>query len=93
MFVVLALILVLVLVVNYVRIRKAAYDVSCLEEHVRILSESNYELDKKVMQARDMAHISANAGKMGMVLIEEQEVYHVTAPETRPFAVKGSTNE
>ena len=92
-FAVLALILVLVLVVNYVRIRKIAYDVSCLDEHVRVLAESNYELDKKVMQARDMTHISANAAKMGMVLIEEQEVYHVTAPETRPFAVKGSTNE
>ena len=47
----------------------------------------------EVMAAREMTHISLNATKLGMVLIEEQEVYHVTAPETRPFAAKGSTIE
>ena len=92
-FAMLAVILLLVLVVNYINIRKLAYEVSIMEGQVRSLSESNSDLDAKVMKAREISNISLNASKMGMVLIDEQEVYHVTAPETRPFAVKGSTNE
>lgn len=93
LFAALVLLLLSVCVVKHVNIRRLAYDVSVLEEHVKALSETNYDLDKQVMAAREMTHISLNATKLGMVLIEEQEVYHVTAPETRPFAAKGSTIE
>ncbi len=85
----LVVLLLALMAVKYVHIRKLAYEVSVLEEHVRVLSEGNMDLDKKVMAAREMTHISLYATKMGMVLVEEQEVHHVTAPDTRPFAVRG----
>ena len=88
-FLVLTVFLLSLMVVKYVHIRKLAYDVSVMEEHVRVLSECNRDLDQKVMAAREMTHISLYATKMGMVLVEEQEVHHVTAPDTRPFAVRG----
>ena len=88
-FAVLAVLLLSMMVVKYVHIRKLAYDVSILEEHVHALSTSNMDLDQKVMAAREMTHISLYATRMGMVLVEEQEVHHVTAPDTRPFAVRG----
>ncbi|MBQ6232533.1 MAG: hypothetical protein IJJ80_03405 [Clostridia bacterium] len=94
LFCALAVVLLIVMAAKYVNIRKRAYDVSILEEQVRVLSEINYDLDQKVMAAREMTHISLFASKMGMVLVEEQEVHHVTAPDTRPFAVRGVlTNE
>ena len=90
----LAVLLLITMVVKYVNIRRLAYEVSIMEEQVRVLSEVNYDLDQKVMAAREMTHISLIASQMGMVLVEEQEVHHVTAPDTRPFAVRGVlTNE
>ncbi len=86
---VLMLLLLSVMVIKYVHIRKLAYEVSVMETQVRALSEYNSDLDKKLMDARELSRISLYASQMGMVLVEEQEVHRVTAPDTRPFAVRG----
>ena len=88
-FCVMTVLLLSVMLVKYVHIRKLAYEVSVMEEQVRALSEYNSDLDKKLMDAREMTRISLYASQMGMVLVEEQEVHRVTAPDTRPFAVRG----
>ncbi len=88
-FAVMLVLLLSVMLVNYVHIRKLAYDVGVMEEQVRSLSEHNADLDKKLMDAREMTRISLYASQMGMVLVEEQEVHRVTAPDPRPFAVRG----
>ena len=86
---VMLVLLLSVMLVNHVHIRKLAYDVSVMEEQVKALSDLNADLDKKLMDAREMTRISLYASQMGMVLVEEQEVHCVTAPDTRPFAVRG----
>ena len=88
---VLVLALLLMYVINEVHIRKLAYEVSVMEEHVNALSETNAKLDRQLLSAREITQISLNASRMGMVLMEDQEVHYVTAPDTRPFAVRGET--
>ena len=86
---VMMVLLIAVIAVKHVHIRKLAYEVSLMENQVKALSEYNAELDKKLMDAREITRISLYASQMGMVLVEEQEVHRVTAPDTRPFAVRG----
>ena len=86
---VMIVLLLSVMLVKHIHIRKLAYEVSVMEEQVQALSDYNSGLDKKLMDAREMTRISLYASQMGMVLVEEQEVHRVTAPDTRPFAVRG----
>ena len=83
--------LLILFVINTVRIRKLAYSVSVMEEQVRLLSESNRELDQEVIQARDLTRISYMAVQtLGMIPVEEAEVHYITVPNTRPFEIRGA---
>ncbi len=82
--------LLILLTINVIRIRKMAHDVSELENTVSTLSETNRKMDRDVLAARDLTRISyAAVQELGMIPVEEAEVYYVTAPDTRPFAVRG----
>ena len=75
---------------NKVRIRQMAYEVSRVENMVQDLADKNRQLEEQVTEARDLTRISyAAVQTLGMIPMEEAEIYYVTAPDTRPFAVKG----
>ena len=93
-FIALTILLAVILTVNAVRINKKAHEISELEEQVRVLSETNHQLDEKIVQARDLTRISyAAVQNLGMIPVEEVEVHYITAPDTRPFAIKGETGQ
>ena len=88
----LTFLLLVLITINAVRIHRLAYEVSVLEEHVHVLSEDNLVLDREILKARDLTRISyAAVQNLGMIPVEEAEIHYVTAPDTRPYAVRGDT--
>lgn len=82
-------VIAVVLVINAIRIRRLAYEVSILENQVVALAESNLKLDKSLVQARDTTRINQEAvTRLYMVPVEEATVYEVEMPDTRPFSPK-----
>ncbi len=82
----------LLMAVYSFRLRALDYEVSVLESQLAEINRVNAELDEKILEARDLSRISyAAVQTLKMVPVEDEPVYYIVAPDTRPYGNRGGT--